>query len=861
MPDDRRPEQQAQAFLADGVTPIKEEDLEVALETGQANFRPADRVIMKRGGVTEVVTGADVGKYLGAGYAVELPSTQAERTYRAKYRTTPEFGRALVESGAAGLTAGLSDLALVGLGADPKAMRTRREEAATYTTAAQIAGAVAPAFVTGGSSLAARGLTGIGRAGLAAGEAAGAGVARTLGGGLGARVAGGVVGGAVEGALFGAGQGVSDAVLNEVDPEDFAEKVLASAGTGALLGGVLGGAGGALTRKAAKGPFATEALEEAGERAAKSEARAFTDIPTAMDSAREAAAVTRGGPRAIKAIETGAGGIAEKLTGMPFAKPVVDVARKVEGAARLGGEIAEGVAGNASMVDKAIVRAVSGADAKLLAEAERIGEASLASTTRKHGLLGFSAEKQATQAAKLADDGQATLRQIAETADKAGAKVDAARFMSDVEDQITTLRQIDDTEAKKLADQLSAKVDPIRSQVAKGKEYSVAEWSDLRNRFDKGIKWDKLASEGKSTSEFRDILNRFDEGTESALSQEQKQLWRTTQRETRDLEFLARSMQQQAKKQAAEGDLLSLQTLMGGEGGALGIGAIGGLMTGAPLAGIAIGAGKNVVNKAIQRYGDVFKAKLLDVASGADLGLGRAATSLVQGAKAPLRVSATYDVVSQPDPTKLEGKKLSERFSEAEAEVRELQDPEVMAQRMSRNIEALDTHPAVAAALMTQAQRAVDYLGSLLPTPLADEYSLTPHLEDGHLHPEQMQQFLSAKWGIDSPFSVIDGLSDGNINWDAIRAVKAVYPKLFTRLQELAVQEAMTRKEPLEYNQRVLLGLALDLPAEETLRPDVLSRIQAAKFLPPEEAEESIPGPKPRRGIDVSAQYALPNPE
>jgi len=855
-----RPSEQAQAYYADGKTPIPESELDAALQAGQANYRKDADVIMKDdSGRVEVVKGSDVGKWLGSGFKVELPSTQERQTFAEEHSTAEQQAIGYLEAGGRGLTGGVSDAGLVALGVDPRGIKGRRENLSVGAMLAELGGAVAPALVSGGSSLAARGITGIGRAGLAAGEAAGGAVARSLGGGIGARVAGGVVGGAVEGALFGAGQGVSDAVLNEVDPEEFAEKVLASAGSGALMGGALGGIGGAFTRRM-EGPLPREVLEAGSERSAAK--AAMSDVPSAMESAREAAAITKGGygaAKTVKALEQGMGTIAESLGAVPIAKPLANAARQVEQAARFGREVIEGVGGSATVADRAVVRAAAGADQKLLSEAERIGEASIANTARKHNLTGFNFDKQATQAAKLADDSQRTLDRIAKAADDAGARVDAGRFVADTQEQLASLRKIDDSEAQSLAKSLSKKLAPIQKQVEGGKQYSLAEWTDLRKRFNEGVPWDKLAAEGKSSTEFRSILDRFDEGTESALGREVADTWRTVQRERRDLEFLSRSMGEQAKKHAAEGNLISLQTLVGGDAG---IGMMGGLLAGAPVAGMAMGAAKNVANKAVARYGDVFKAKLLDVASGADMGLGRAATTLVQGAKTPLRVSATYDLArSEPNPTKLEGQRLEERYREAESEIRTLQDPEVMATRMSRTMEALgDSHPQVAAAIMAQTQRAVDYLASLVPTDLADDASLTPHLEAGYIHPEQMQQLLSAKWGVDSPFSVIDGIAEGDINWDAIRAVKVVYPRLYTRLQELAVQEAATREEPLAYNQRVLIGLALELPADQTLEPDTLRRIQAARFLPPEASEEGKPGPKPRRGIDISSQYELPNP-
>lgn len=150
--------------------------------------------------------------------------------------------RAGLEGAARGATFGGSDYLAGALGADPEAMRQRRELNPTASTVGEIGGAlgsallapeVAPAGLVSklGTSVAAR----------LAPEALTEGAtlaSRVLGaaGQVGAQAAGS----AVEGAAYGLGQTVTEAALG--DPDLNAEKVMANIGYGGLFGGALGGA-------------------------------------------------------------------------------------------------------------------------------------------------------------------------------------------------------------------------------------------------------------------------------------------------------------------------------------------------------------------------------------------------------------------------------------------------------------------------------------------------------------------------------------------------------------------------------------------------------------------------------------------
>ena len=169
-----------------------------------------------------------------------------------------------LENAASGATLGLYDLLVT----DPEEKERRRYRDQYNPTAAlagQLTGAVAPALLTGGESLAAKGAIegaelaaeagGISRAASAAKSvlaSSPAGLASRLGtritglgegAGLLGRTVAAAAGGAAEGSLYGAGQAVSDLALS--DKPLSAERVVSALGSAALTGAGYGAALGA----------------------------------------------------------------------------------------------------------------------------------------------------------------------------------------------------------------------------------------------------------------------------------------------------------------------------------------------------------------------------------------------------------------------------------------------------------------------------------------------------------------------------------------------------------------------------------------------------------------------------------------
>src|SRR6187549_102278 len=197
-----------------------------------------------------------LGDYLTNGYTIESDAQRADTEMRLEAGAQPF--QAAGEALARGATLGLSDVAGAAVLGDEYAQRAnvRRQSLEGIGTGLEIAGGIAPALATGGTSLGAKALASTPAGLLARGTGAlGASLERSMlarGASQGAaRFAGMLAEGGVDGALSGVGSALSESSLGNT--EVTAENLLASGGLGALFGAGAGGLFGAATSGASRG--------------------------------------------------------------------------------------------------------------------------------------------------------------------------------------------------------------------------------------------------------------------------------------------------------------------------------------------------------------------------------------------------------------------------------------------------------------------------------------------------------------------------------------------------------------------------------------------------------------------------------
>ncbi len=235
---------------------IKADPAKIAelVSSGKAAFKRGEIIpVVDANGSVSGVPAEDFTNALSQGFQYEPLESQQKRAQEQEYGDQPI--RAGVEGAARGLTLGLSDVALRGMGADAEGLAARKEFNPITSTLTEVGGAVAPILFTGGGGAAVKGGTmaakaaamtpaalaaRAGTSAMRATEAAiGSGAAKSLAGKIAKSAIPMAAGSAVEGAIYSAGNVLSEAALG--DPDINAEKAIAQIGMGAALGGALGG--------------------------------------------------------------------------------------------------------------------------------------------------------------------------------------------------------------------------------------------------------------------------------------------------------------------------------------------------------------------------------------------------------------------------------------------------------------------------------------------------------------------------------------------------------------------------------------------------------------------------------------------
>ena len=773
-------------------------------------------------------------------------AAQAERD---RLDTVGHQAAALAIGAGRGLTLGLSDAFIRDAGGAAYMQAQERVNPGALL-AGELAGAVAPLFVTGGgsaaveggalatrgaaagvtaaraaegASLAARGLEAatvlpraVGRLGEAAGGLVERGVVGlgAVEGGLASRALGSAARGAVEGSLYGVGQEITRA---SVADENLAiEKLFAAAGHGALVGGALGGA---LT---AGGALATKVGEKAADLAASLAGSTPKQLLSEMAQRK-----------AIQATGANLGQI-EKL-----AAKGPDVEARV---ARQMLEDVPAIAGKKSLAQMSKAEMVDAVAANVDKWGKEIG--SKLKELDEIAAKGLSAE------AKI---------DVAAVASKARAEVlGGLEAMPGREAQATWVRNY--------VDQLETK----------GAGAGFERLHELRRDLDKQIRFDKLGTDPLTDARLQmrnlleDELVTKGERAATEAGAEFAARYKLAKEEYQAAAW-AREATEKGAKAEARNRTLGLSEHLGMVSGSNAVGAALGSVAGpvGTLAGNAIGGlvGAAVQNYA-RRYGDQVAATLASralkqdavravAATVDDVAGGKIAAWLgTQRTRAP--GAAVRDVLPA---VALDAERASDRSNRGVKERFERKVQQIAAFRAAPQERVQQTFAAVAGAsptltsgLVSKAVEASDFLAAKQPPALSSQNALQPSLRPPTVPDGEMSKFLRYADAVENPLGVLDDAREGRLSREGVEALKTVYPAMYAELQQQVSTAVATSEKPLSYTERLQLGTLLDLPVDASLTPEFMRAYQTATFTVTTTARPPSMTKKPEIAQDYSAR-------
>lgn len=287
--------------------------------------------------------------------------------------------------------------------------------------------------------------------------------------------------------------------------------------------------------------------------------------------------------------------------------------------------------------------------------------------------------------------------------------------------------------------------------------------------------------------------------------------------------------------------------LRGTSGGSIGAGLVGGAISGGSLGLGALGGAYGAVRNPV---GVIEKIAAVEQLTGRSARIVRDATGLHQVAalqnmaasSAARQTNAFASIVRR-------GERVAEyivprtglavssysriRPDRAEFERRAAMQrklamtPETIAKTVAHALADIAPHAPQTTAAATQAlANTVAYLNAALPK--LGMNGLGPPLPPSHA---EQHAFVQKARAVEDPDSLFDQLGKGTVSPFAIEAVRATAPALFADAQQRAVEalaDGIKDGRVPSYDDRVRLGIALDLPLDPMLEPDMMRDMQLA---------------------------------
>lgn len=187
-------------------------------------------------------------------------------------------------------------------------------------------------------------------------------------------------------------------------------------------------------------------------------------------------------------------------------------------------------------------------------------------------------------------------------------------------------------------------------------------------------------------------------------------------------------------------------------------------------------------------------------------------------------------------------------------------NPEALRARVAEQAEGIaHDAPKTTSALGMVAARASAFLASKMPVGHESPgVSLQPQFVKKRLSDQERATFAQYMDAVDAPTDVLHDLREGKLTRPQVEALQQVYPLLYSEIRGRVMNELSEAKTPLDYQKRLQLGLLLDLPADATLEPDFIARVQA-QYAPVHGQGPSHPHPSGGgAGVKAIAQTATP---
>lgn len=726
------------------------------------------------------------------GFKYETTTAKQARLRKEQAEASPV--QSFAEGAASGLSFGISDQVLKGLGVEEQDLKARRDTTPGF--AGEIAGTVAPVITSGGTSLIGKAVGSAGKAVRGVDKAARASeklvekaftrVASEAGNPkLAAKLSKKLVergaGGAVEGAAYGVGELIREDALGEADFN--AEALLSSVGTGAVLGGAIGAAFGGV-----------EALA----------------------------------PLAVKAKDA----IASKSGGL---------ARRYLDPRKAGAEMAG--------ITPAEYSKINALNPKLFDENLEFLKENLDNVLQSdESLVALYQKSHAAAGQKI----NTTLTKTQKALSDAGVQLSREKAYRPIVNKIDGIieQYAGSPGFKEFVKKLKKHKNSYEKLATKNTSLNLKELQQFRQHADQLINFSKRNADRPllqqaATEARRSLRTTIDEIAEQAstLGPGYENLAKDLKSANRDF-FVTSFFKDKISKKLDRKQLISFGDIVStGIGYAAG-GPVGVLIAGSRKLLESDFRRKFVVLREIEK-GQLKFNKLLN----------NSVKALTKTGKA-IKIGTTKSLVDLQIATDLQtGKKPKSREQAYQNTIKLLdkfeQDPEFALRRVNSSAARVSqAAPNTAVEAQNTLIRAMQFLSSKKPKQTSRAgvlQMLAPQVKI----PSSMElaKFENYAKVVNDPKVALEEVATGQLTRESVEALKSVYPAIYAKVQERVMETVGENPDAFDYAQKVQLGILLDVPTDTSLLPENVMALQQT-FVSEEESQggESSGAVNPTQG-------------
>lgn len=679
---------------------------------------------------------------------------------------------ALVGSAAATATFGASDVLARAMGVPAERLAEVREKSPVSSGVGTGLGIAVPAVLSGGESLAAKAIAGPLEATTTAGKIAGEGIEKLVEGRIRSKAAKEIVKNATsmatEGAIFGAGQAVDEAALGKAPLN--AQTIVAGVGPGAMLGGLGGGVIGGVKAVA---PIVRKGIEPITDKLAAG-AKNLVDP--------EQAALELYGIKPSKAME-----LEQRLPG--FTKELPNFAINEHELAF--NPTAEGlIAKNKEVIEK---------------------------TGEKIGNLVKTLDEQSALHSEVLPTNYQVASRLEEILDGYRAKFADTEGMS----------------AAKLKELKGFQKD-IESLARGGasEKISLERINNIRKAYDLeayvgGGSTEKFKSKVAQAfrRELRDVIDTAATKISEASPDANMKLLATDLKAANRTFAIAKVLEKTLPKKLNQSAAVSLMDLAKGA-------AVGTLTHSTPL-GIAASAVSKFA-KSDARRSAVILADIYNQSKGVTNAIKDSVSNFVSKTAKPVKQLSLKSLVNSgfavDYSTKEKPKNQKEAFKNVQTNLQALdQDSDLLIDRLAKSTARYSSAaPVIAQETHAALSRAISFLQDKLPKDPATPTMFPKDYMPSSIEMAKFERYMQA---VEHPLTVLDDVQKGTLTREHVEALKAVYPDIYTELQQEVLQQVAEQGMDMDFNKKMQLGILLDIPTDASLIPTNIAGLQA-NFMP-----------------------------